>query len=324
MKEGFLESTSIRWAWDATCISAFKKCPRYYQLRYVEGWTNDGGIHLRWGNEFHKALEDYDRHKVRGHSHVQATHFTLRSTLVRIADWEPEPETKSEETKSKVNLIRAIEWYLDHYHPDPAETYILQDGQPAVELNFNFEVEFGPKKYKTWHYGGERGERNPEAYYEERYSLCGYLDRIVVFNDDLYVMDRKSTTSTPSSYYFDKFDLDDQMSLYNLAAKVLLKTAIRGVIVDAVQVTDKDIRPVRSFTYRTEEQLEEWLNELQIWLGMAETMATVDYWPMNLNSCDKYGGCEFRKVCSKSPSVREKFLKGDMKRKELWNPLKPR
>jgi len=310
--EGFIEGTQIRWAWDATCISAFKRCPRYYQYRYILGWTGDSGIHIRWGNEFHKGLEDYDRHLARGHSHVQALHFTLRSTLERIKNWEPEPQTKSEEVKSKPNLIKCIEWYIDHYHPDPAQTYILQNGDPAVELNFNFPLSFGPNL----------GLHNEEP--GQPYHLCGYLDRVVNYNDDLYVMDRKTTSSTPGSYYFDKFDLDDQMSAYNLAAKVLLKSPIRGVIVDAMQVSTQAPKPVRSFTYRTEEQLEEWLEELQIWLRQAEVYALEDYWPMNLTSCDKYGGCEFRKICSKSPSVRNRFLHGEMKREELWNPLNPR
>jgi hypothetical protein len=45
---------------------------------------------------------------------------------------------------------------------------------------------------------------------------------------------------------------------------------------------------------------------------------------MNDTACDKYGGCEFREVCSKSPSVRDKFLKADFKQEEPWNPLIPR
>jgi hypothetical protein len=137
-------------------------------------------------------------------------------------------------------------------------------------------------------------------------------------------MDRKSTTTTPGSYYFDRYDLDEQMTVYNLAAQVLLKSPIKGVIVDVVQVAVGFTRPVRGFTYRTPDQVNEWLDHLRIWMEYAESCEAKSFWPMNLTSCDKYGGCEFRHVCSKSPAVRERFLKQDFIRSEPWNPLIPR
>jgi hypothetical protein len=296
----FIEGTSLQWAWDATSLSAFKRCPRYYQYKIIEGWGGvDTPIHLRWGIEFHRALEDYDRNRADGFRHNDSVHFTVRELLNRIADWDPKPKTKSEELKTKFHLLRSVVWYLDHYNPDPAKTVILANGKPAVELNFCFEI-FSP------------------------YSLCGYLDRVVEFAGDLYVMDRKSTITTPSSYYFDRYDLDEQMTVYNLAAQVLLKSPIKGVIVDVVQVAAGFTRPVRGFTYRTPDQVNEWLDHLRIWMEFAESCVAKHFWPMNLTSCDKYGGCEFRHVCSKSPAVRERFLKQDFVRSEPWNPLKPR
>ena len=45
---------------------------------------------------------------------------------------------------------------------------------------------------------------------------------------------------------------------------------------------------------------------------------------MNDTACDKYGGCKFRDICSKSPNVREKFIKADFKEQPIWNPLRTR
>ena len=45
---------------------------------------------------------------------------------------------------------------------------------------------------------------------------------------------------------------------------------------------------------------------------------------MNPSSCGNYGGCEFRHICSKSPQVREMFLKGDFSKGAVWNPLERR
>jgi hypothetical protein len=303
----FISGTQIQWAWDATSISAFLRCPRYYKLSIVDGWGGGDNIHLRWGNELHRSLEDYDRAKTTGRSHDDAVHDTIRALLSRIHEWDPSPRTKAEELKTKSNLLRSVVWYLEHYNPDPAETVILANGSPAVELNFNFGLEFGPKAV----------EGIP-------YSLCGYLDRVVEFNGDRFVMDRKSTSTTPGSYYFERFDLDVQMTTYTLAGQVILQSPIRGVIIDAIQVAVGFTRPVRGITYRTPDQLDEWLNQLRVWLSLAETFATADFWPMNLTSCDKYGGCQFAGICSKSPSVRERFLAGQTQRSERWNPLKPR
>ena len=83
----------------------------------------------------------------------------------------------------------------------------------------------------------------------------------------------------------------------------------------------------RGFTFRTPDQLTEWLADLRYWLTMAENYATMEYWPQNDTSCDKFGGCRFRSVCSKDPSVRERFLEADfikLPESERWNPIKPR
>jgi hypothetical protein len=63
--------------------------------------------------------------------------------------------------------------------------------------------------------------------------------------------------------------------------------------------------------------------DLGVWLKQAKWYAEDDYWPQNDKSCHKYGGCPFREVCSKSPSVRDKFLESGFVRRE-WNPLIPR
>jgi hypothetical protein len=44
---------------------------------------------------------------------------------------------------------------------------------------------------------------------------------------------------------------------------------------------------------------------------------------MNLSACGNYGGCPFRELCSRSPKVRENFLKSDYV-DHNWDPLKAR
>ena len=120
----------------------------------------------------------------------------------------------------------------------------------------------------------------------------------------------------------------NQMTLYTIAGQVVLNAPVKGVIVRAAQILlDKENRFVSGFTLRTPDQLEEWMNDLRLHLERAEEYATRGYWPMNDTACDKFGGCKFRGVCSKSPSVREIYLKSDFEqlpREEIWSPLRSR
>src|SRR5262249_45817099 len=125
-------------------------------------------------------------------------------------------------------------------------------------------------------------------------------------------------------YYFKQFEPNNQMSLYTLAGQVTLHSPIRGVIIDGIQILIESTNFKRHVTYRTPEQTEEWITDAHVWFTLAKTYAETNYWPMNDTACDKYGGCEFREICSKSPQVRDKFLALEFDRRDQWNPLQPR
>ena len=307
----FLPNTNIQYAWDSTSLGYIKTCPRLYQYIMIEGWTpKDESIHLRFGTEYHKALENYARCRADGLNHEDSLFEVVRETLYQIHGWDPDPLTKAGQTKNPKSLIRTIVWYLDQYQDDAAETYIKNDGVPAVELSFNFSLDWGPEA------GGEN------------YILCGHLDKVVVFNGEIFGMDHKTTSMPLTDYYFNQFDPNNQMSLYTLATKVILDATVKGIIIDAAQLTvNGKTEFARRFTYRTSDQLDEWVGELRYWLSQAERYANEGYWPRNDTACDKYGGCRFREICSKSPQVREKFLEANFNKAgedERWNPLRTR
>lgn len=326
----FLPNTSIQFAWDSTSIGYFKTCPRLYQYIIINGWVpHDESIHLRFGGEFHNTVQDYEVCRSEGLSHEASIHFAIGALMERTSDWVVDLTSKAARYKNRNSLVGLMVDYFDHYgESDPAQTYIKADGRPAVELSFRFELDFGPKNLR------ETVLENGEIALEDAglpaqpYLLCGHLDRVVTFNDQLLVMDHKTTTKTLSTYWFDQWEPSNQMTLYTLAGKVVLNAPIKGVIISGAQLLlEEPNRFVRGFTYRTQDQLDEWLGDLGILLRTAETYAEVNYWPMNDTACDKYGGCQFRGICSKSPSVREKFLAADfvqLPEEERWNPLKSR
>jgi len=327
----FLPGTKAQYAWDSTSLGYIKTCPRLYQYVMLDGWAPRGeSVHLRFGMEYHAALEQFDRLMAdENHDREAAIRVVVRGLMERVADWTPDPATKAGRYKNRETLVALVVDYLDHFDPDPAETYIKSDGTPAVELSFRFELDWGPRagECKDGLEPGDVGYPGP-SYESQPYLLCGHLDRVVSFNDQLLVMDRKTTTTTLSGYYFNQYEPNNQMTLYTLAGKIIMGAPIRGVIIDAAQILlEKPNAFARGFTYRTEDQLEEWLADLRVLLENAERYAENDYWPMNDSSCDKFGGCRYRDICSKSPSVRERFLAADFEKLEpdqRWNPLKSR
>lgn len=302
----YLPDSNIRFAWDSTCLAAFKKCPRYYYLSIVQGWrSNHDNVHLRFGAEYQKSLEHFAHLEAQGIHFDDAVREVYHQLLIRIQGWNPDREDKYGKYKNPETLRQLVIDRLDHYRDDPATTYILEDGKPAVELSFRFELDCGP---------GSDPSTN--------YLLCGHLDRVVKFNSQLMILDHKTTMHTISSAYFDQWEPQNQMTLYTLAGKVVLDAPIRGVIVEAAQILlTEPHRFVRGFTYRTQDQLEEWLADTLMILDAAEACAIRDQWPMNDTACQF---CTFRGICSKSPSVREKFLRADFTQTpeaERWNPL---
>lgn len=305
MTSPFLEGTFIQYAYDSTSLGWLKECPRKYYLSMIQGYKPKyEAVNLLWGQWYHTGLEMYDKHLAEGDNHDEAllrvVELLMRLTWINGAPWKSDHATKTRE-----NLIRSVVWYCEHFIDDAAKTIILENGRAAVELSFKLELDWCPT-----------GSQQP-------FILCGHIDRLVKYADGVYGTDRKTTASTISSNYFDQYDPDNQMSLYTLASKIIFDTPIKGIIIDAAQIAVGFTRFSRGFAYRTEGQIEEWKNDLHYWFNLQQEFAKAGYWPMNDKSCHKFGGCHFRKVCSRSPEVRQVFLNSDFEKKP-WNPLIPR
>lgn len=310
-----IEGTNVQFAWDSTSLGLLKECPRKYQYTIIEGWRSKGeSVHLKFGILFHSSLERYDIARANGDDHDEACDEVCEWLLQETGTYESPAEystvalwvpwTSDHPKKNRETLFRTVFWYLEEYKDDPAKTVILANGKPAVELSFKFDLPF----------------LSPSG---DPYIYCGHMDRLVTYADDVYVMDRKTSGSTIGAYYFAQYSPDNQMSGYTLAGKVVYDMPVSGVIIDAAQVAVGFSSYARGFTMRSDAQLAEWLDNTGIWLETAKRYAEVGVWPMNEKSCSNYGGCPFRGVCQKDPSVRELFLKSDFE-KRFWNPLEER
>lgn len=293
---------------DSTSLFAFKTCPRLYYYQVICGWVpKRTSVHLTFGLLYHGALERYDHKRSEGLSHADSTDFVvdwvLRST------WNTQlrrPWTSGDPNKNRLTLLRTIVDYLDRFgEHDSLTTVQLANGKPAVELSFSF---FSGKR------AGSTGEE---------VAFCGHLDRLVELNGDFYISDRKTTKHTISPEWFKQFTPHNQFSMYTLAGQVVWEKPVKGLIVDGAQVLVGSSRFVRGVVSRDSAQIKEWHQDTMLQIELMESYAMIAYWPMNDSSCDKFGGCQFREVCGRSPVARDKWLEVDF-HKRIWDPLQRR
>lgn len=314
----FFKGTTLQFAWDSTSIGLLMDCAYKYYLTIIQGWKKkDESVHLRFGGIFAYAMEAYAHCRAKGGDHEDALDAAVARTLLESWDhdrdelgnrvpntggpWAPDNSPK----KNRETLIRTVIWYFEEYADDPAKTLILADGRPATEVTF--KLESGIKS----------------SFDKSDYLLTGHLDKGVVYADDPFVMDQKTTGGSLGPYYFSQFDLSNQMSQYTFAGRILWNIPLHGVIIDAAAILVGSTTFQRSITTRSDDQLSEWHANVGNWLVMAEMFADSGRYPMNLQSCNNYGGCVFKGVCTRDRRVREQFLATDFE-KRFWNPLAER
>lgn len=326
------DSDGIQFAWDSTSIKIAEECLYKYKLKMLDGWTpHRRSVHLDFGGWYASALEHFHKYRTEGMSHDDALAQVVLEALE--ASWvypdckrcdgtglvlkqdEPpecddcggsgktyeggEPWVSDHSAKTRANLIRTIIWYSEQFADDPCVTVILSNGKPAVEYSFRLEADNG-------------------------IMLSGHMDRLVDYGGAVYVQDQKTTGSTITPRYFEQWSPDTQMSLYTFAGKAIFGIPVKGVIIDAAQIAVGFSRFERGFTFRDDPQLNEWYDSAMAHIERARKATREQHFPMTTTSCNNYGGCQFRHVCSKSPEVRDRFLEADFVRGERWDPLSPR
>lgn len=314
----------LQVAWDSTSLTTLKDCPRKYFYRFVLGYEPLGeSVHLKFGILMHRALETYHRSIEHGRTHAQAVRDAIRVCLRESGRYEttavtgPEnapgdhstrrwrPWRSDHDQKNLPNLIRSVVWYFEHYEHDPLKTVILDNGKPAVELSFRFDLNI---------------KANTTG---ESYIYAGHLDRLATDSMGEWVVDAKTSRNALNDYFFASFRPNNQMTGYSMAGKIVWHRPIRGVIVDGIQVCKNHSDFARGNTPRTETELQQWHYDLSFWLGQAELYAKAQNWPMNDTACGHYGGCPFQPICSSPQKLMGQILQSEYQYSR-WNPLESR
>lgn len=307
--ESSFDANGLQFAWNSTSIKLVEECLYKYKLAMLDQWrSRDESVHLRFGGHYASALEQFYKHRALGASISEALLLIVKQAMIETWDYEKDedgniiPESgapwKSEHNlKTRETLIRSLIWYVEQFAEEPIKVMHLADGSPAVEYSFALPVDNG-------------------------LIFAGHLDRLVDYTHNPYVMDQKTTGSTITPRFFEQFSPDTQMSMYTFAGKAVFNIPVKGVIIDAAQIAVGFTRLDRGFVTRTDSQLNEWYDGAMHHIELARNATRENHFPMNTSSCGNYGGCPFRKACSRSPEVREQFLKADFIQAPRWEPLR--
>lgn len=290
-KTHFLEGR--QFVWDSTSLGLLKTCPKKYSLTMIDDLVPKAkSIHLEFGILAHALRELYYKLRVLGDvSHDDALACVVHEAAIRGKNLPPHT------SKTSYALQLFLATYLDHYEHDPCETYILPNGNPAVELSFKLDI--GP------------------------YMLAGHIDRVVRFDNKVFLTDLKTTTSTLGDDYFQQYSPNNQLSLYDFAGAHILPDADKpaGIILDAVQILANGCRLQRRIITRTPSMREEWLSGFLQWMQVNNYYHDSNSYPMNDTACNQFGKCTFRDhYCSLQPSLRKNSLEMHFEKK-IWNPL---
>ncbi len=300
----FVKNTEVQFAFDSVSLNSLKTCPRKYFYEIIQGYEMKiRPATLGFGIAFHTCMEQW--HKLLAFN-VPKEDAILRIT--RLAGLLGETVTGGDPVRTKETLMRTVCWYLFQFWDDPARTTTLTTGKPAVEFSFTFPLEIidGVQTY-----------------------LCGHIDRIVVFQGELFITDYKTTKAALDHRYFEQYKPNGQLKGYLLAAHVLASegTAVpetpAGALIEAAQLGVNFSRYMRFPVMYSIADIEEYAGNTIEWIKLAHMFADKGNWPMNESSCDKYGGCTFREICRQSPAFRQRHLETAF-RQRTWDPLRSR
>lgn len=298
----------LQTAWNSSSLTPLKICPRRYYYQIVLGYQpSHENVHLIFGTLLHLGHEQYAKHII-DHPHEEAITIAVEKVLhaagARAEDGSWKPWRSEDKYKTLPNAIRTLVWYFEKFREDWLKTIELSDGSLAVEIDFKFDT----------------GEPGPDG----TYLIFGRMDRAANYGEDKYIIDLKSTKSSVDyGDYFERYSPDNQMSMYSFAANVAHNIPVRGVLIDASQVTVNFSRFRRGMALRDHNQLEEWYADTIQAIRRNEDHVEARHWPMNDAVCSLWGGCPYRSVCSKSPAVREMYLKSNYIKRD-YDPLKAR
>jgi hypothetical protein len=268
------------WQINNSSLDLIQTCQRKAQYTFQNPEIETGSRATAFGSAIHKAMEVY-----------YMTPRPARSAELMKAAFDKAAAESSIKLPQdgEARSVKSGHIILDAYHQtygdDSFEIYADKDG-PFVERSFSMPI-------------------SPTI------TFYGQIDLVLrnTFSGNLYVFDHKTTSSL--SGFADRVSPNHQITGYIWALRQQ-GIDVRSAILQGMKVT-KFARSVPEFmrveAWRTDEQIEEWLEWVQFTTGVWSAANESKVFPMNgSKNCTLYGGCKFKDVCTAPRHMRSDLL----------------
>jgi len=273
---------------DNFALTMFQACPIKYKLRIQDHWTSRRkSSALGFGGALHEGLAAWYR--------------TGEQTKALSAIGDSWPENLPiDDWRTKEKCLKTMMEYMKTY---PVETFqvIGRDTEdPMVECTFTLSTGLylacespgcnQPLYSLTNPLCSVCGEPREEIEYG------GIFDTLVEFNNNIYVLEHK-TTSRLGSYYFNQFKPNNQVTGYIWGGGLMSGQRVGGAIINAIGLYKSSATKFeRQITSRSHEEISEWLIHIHSTCQQIRDCERRNYWPMYTGSCTMYGQCEYHSV----------------------------
>lgn len=289
-------------------IDTYHRCPRKFQYAALERRVaSDMNWAAQFGVSVHEGLAAWYRTQTDDQEQL------MKKIVVALRDLKPtdevsiiNPDMSAHQLRTELALIIA-----QASLPVPDESNEGDHRNPRLmeQIIRNYAHIYKYEPFQVRHV-----EKNfiitisPDILYQ------GILDLIVYFamNGKVVTMDHKTTSAL---YNFGaKFTPGHQMTGYIIGCKTFMDDVADEACINGIMTARRKegIKPedFQRFpnVHRDDEELGEFLNN---------TIATVDrmhhdlergYFPMHTASCNDFGGCPYKQVCTARPSLRDTVL----------------
>ena len=286
---------------DASAMSAFRACPRKFELEYLHHWKpKDQSIHLHAGGAFAHGIEAARRSFFEGgRNSTEALAIGVRELLRFYGGSFPVPE---DSPKSATRMAGALEYYLSEAFPFDLETatpVLLPSGGRGIEFSFLEPLDV------------------PHPDTGEPLLYSGRFDTLVDYAGNVFGEDDK-TTSQLGATWPDQWNLRGQFTGYCWGA-ARAGRPIQGMLVRGVSILKRGYDHAQTVTYRHPWMIDRWYEQTLRDINRMMKMWEEGKFDYNLDeSCSAYGGCMFKQVClSENP---DPWLEVGFQRRQ-WNPV---
>lgn len=279
----------VRHIWDVSSLSDLTRCPAYYNYRNNHNIIGEATLHYKpredtsFGHAYHDCLEQYNLQISEHHDQERAVHHAVRHAIRTYQS----SFTGDSTTYTLANLVRTIVWY-DHFFSTNPFNLAFIEGNPALESRF--EVPYGTKR------------------------LSGRTDGLVFFNDNLYILERKTRRAEVTDQYLASYLINYQVYDYVIALRSI-GLPIVGICVEVASVLVNSTRFRRMFIdfMDKDKRLDEHQHHVLHFLDQADTYYRRDFWPQNPVACTAYGGvCPYLYLCTAEPEMREQLMESSI------------